>query len=606
MIQTHAKVQERIENNRPSVSLNEDILETKQLHINQNITSQDPEKYKNLDTEDLFQKIDSFLLPDQKQHQVMAVFGSAGSGKSIALQLKFIEAIRNWQTSQPLPIYFNLANGIELRTIIESMNQVLGTHITFQGLRKKGVHLYIDSFDEGLGLDSGRRETLIQEYMKVLSPHDEKAAANKVKCVISCRTDYLVSDSNYKWFTPRVNAFDKLLPVYIVPIDYKGHSNLKEMISIYAKHNSKDDVFIAKTRKKIEALHLQEMITTGFMFYVILEAISDLKEEKRKEDARNGICKQEIFQKYVSYYQERELKKYNEDQKSQLRQTAAFIINKKDQEEEKEKESGDPLNAALRELGKCIAVQLHLRDGFRLDQTDPLFQALEYDSAIYFKKQTLAFLLKILPLKIETKYFKNSQKNKTKQSQEVKIGFLHDTIKNSYLLEAIQDELRRTSGYSKILSNKSIVASIELVRFIADAAKHDLVLTQHLRRAIDFTKTDKSERAAIYAANSITILVAAHYSFTCQDLSNVIIRGANIQNGIFSGVDFSGADLSYTNLRNIQANDAKLVKTNLRAVKFGVFPELLLPSAVKSVSFSPNGKSIALGSVDNTVKILEV
>ena len=104
------------------------------------------------------------------------------------------------------------------------------------------------------------------------------------------------------------------------------------------------------------------------------------------------------------------------------------------------------------------------------------------------------------------------------------------------------------------------MTDVELVRFITDAARHDLVLTQHLRRAIDWTTSDKSERAAIYAANSITILVAAHYSIICQDLSNINIRGANIQNGIFSGVDFSGADLSYTNLINLQADHAMLVK----------------------------------------------
>ena len=306
-----------------------------------------------------------------------------------------------------------------------------------------------------------------------------------------------------------------------------------------------------------------------------------------------------IFQKYVSYYQERELKKYNEDQKSQLRKIPAFIINKKDQEEEKE--SGDPLNAALRELGKYIAVQLHLLDTYRLDQTDLLFQVFEYDNAIYFKKQTLAYLLKTLPFKIETKYFSNSKKSK-KQSQEVKIGFIYDTIKNSYLLEAIQDELRRTKGNSKILSNTSIVTDVEFVRFIADAARHDLVLTQHLRPAI-WTKSDKSERAAIYAANSITILIAAHYSFTCQDLSSINIRGANIQNGIFSGVDFSGADLSYTNLINLQADHAMLVKTNLRAAKFGVFSDLQHPSPVRCVRFSPDGKYIASGSMDKTVKI---
>ena len=596
-----AKVQERIENNRSSISLNEDILETKQLHINQNITSRDPERYPNLDTEDLFKKIDSFLLPNQKQYQVMAVFGAAGSGKSIALQLKFIEAIRNWQTSQPLPIYFNLANGIELKTVIDSMNQVLGTHITFQDLRKKGAHLYIDSFDEGLGLDDVRRETLIQEYVQELCLHDEKATANKIKFIISCRTDYLVNESNYKWFTPRINAFDKLLPVYIVPIDYKGHSNLKAMISIYAKHNSKDDAFIEKTQKRIEALHLQEMITTGFMFYIILEVISKLEEGK--EVTRNGISKREIFRKYVSHYQEKELKRYNEEQKSQLCKITEYIVNKKDQQEEKEQ--SDPLKTTLRELGKYIAVQLHLRDEFRLDQTAPLFQALEYDSAIYFKKQTLSFLLRTLPLKIETKYFKNSQKSKTKQKQEVKIGFIHDTIKNSYLLEAIQDELRRTNGNSILLSNKSIVADVELVRFIADAARHDLDLAQHLRRAIDLTKSEKSEHAAIYAANSITILVAAHYSFTCQDLRNVNIRGANIQSGIFSGVDFSEADLSYCNLKNIQANDAKLTKTNLRAVNFGALPDLQHPAEVNSVNFSSNGKYIASNS-NKSVKIWEV
>mgnify|MGYP000859612344 CR=1 FL=1 len=591
-----AKIEERIENNRSSVSLNEDILQTKQLHIDQNITSLDPEKYKDLNTEDLFRKIDTFLLPDQKKHQVMVVFGSAGSGKSIALQLKFIEAVRNWQTSQPLPIYFNMANGIELRTIIDSMNQVLGTHITFQDLRKKGVHLYIDSFDEGLGLDDGRRETLIQEYVKELAPTN----AAQVKFIISCRTDYLVRESNYKWFTPRANEFDKLLTVYIAPIDYKGLSNLKEMISIYAKHNSKDNAFVEKTQKKIEALHLHEMITTGFMFYVILEVVSQLKEEESKEKTRHSISKQEIFRKYVSLYQEKELKRFNEEQKSQLRKITEFIEKTKDQEETKN--SGDSLITTLRELGKYIAVQLHLQEGFRLDQTAPLFPALAYDSTIYFKRQTLAFLLKSLPLKIETKYFSRSKKNN--QSQEVKIGFLHDTLKNSYLLEAIQEEIRRTNGNSKILSNKSIVADSELVRFIADAAKHNLVLKQHLRQAIDSTKTDKSERAAIYAANSITILVAAHYSFTCQDLSNINIRGANIQNGIFSGADFSGADFSYANLGNIQADDVKLVKPNLKAAKFGVLPDLKHPPNVKSVSVSHDGKYIASGS--KTMKIWEL
>ena len=167
----------------------------------------------------------------------------------------------------------------------------------------------------------------------------------------------------------------------------------------------------------------------------------------------------------------------------------------------------------------------------------------------------------------------------------MKIGFIHDTIENSYLLEAIQDKWRRTNGNSTLLSNKSIVADVELVRFIADAARHDLGLIKHLRRAIELKKSDKSEHAAIYAANSITILVAGNYSFTCQYLSNVSIRGSNIQNSNFSGADFSRADLSYVNLRNIQADDTKLITTDLKAAKFGVLPDLQ-HSYVQCVSFS--------------------
>lgn len=598
------KVRESIENNRATLSINEDIHQTRKLHINQNVTSQDPDKFKDLETEDLFKKVDEFLLPEQNKHQVMVIFGSAGSGKSIALQLKFIDAVRSWEIGQPLPIYFNLANGIELETIIQSMNRTLGTYITFQDLRKKGAHLYIDSFDEGLGLESGLRETLIKEFMKALAPLNEEEAVTKIKFIISCRTDYLVSESNYKWFTPQANAFDKLLPVYIAPIDYGGHANLKDMIEVYAKHKFNGDAtYATKTLATIEKLRLKEMITTGFMFYVILEVLPDLEKGEIQNDSL-GISKQAIFCKYVGHYQEKELQRYNEDQKRQLLKKTQFI----NQEEKKVEEvpTGSNLqriiSLRLKELAKYIAAQLHLRAKFRLDQDASFFQAFGYDSVTPFKKQTLSYLLKVLPFKIESKYYSDSRSKK--QSQEVKVGFIHDMIKNSYLLEAIQDEMKRTNGNSLILSSKSIVADRELVRFIADAVKYDSDLRQHLRKAIDLSKSDKSECAAIYAANSITILVASNYSFTCHDLSGINIRGANIRNGMFSGADFTGADLSSVNMANIQANGARLVKTNLKGAKFGILPDLRgHRRAVKSVSSSGDGKYVVSAGEDGTVRI---
>ena len=90
-----------------------------------------------------------------------------------------------------------------------------------------------------------------------------------------------------------------------------------------------------------------------------------------------------------------------------------------------------------------------------------------YESSFHFKKQVLWHIFKILPLKIETKHIKNSNRI---NNQEIKVGFIHDTFKNCYLLDAIYDELSAKNGKSQILASKSIISDDELVKFIADAA----------------------------------------------------------------------------------------------------------------------------------------
>ena len=59
----------------------------------------------------------------------MLLLASAGSGKSTALQIKFIDAVNQWKTGQPLPIYFNLANGIEIEKVLQSIDIELKTNI---------------------------------------------------------------------------------------------------------------------------------------------------------------------------------------------------------------------------------------------------------------------------------------------------------------------------------------------------------------------------------------------------------------------------------------------------------------------------------------------
>ena len=78
----------------------------------------------------------------------MLLLGEAGSGKSIGLQIKFIEAINVWKPGDQLPMYFNLANNIDLNKILNTLNNELGTNLTIDNI--KNQHYFIDSFDEGL------------------------------------------------------------------------------------------------------------------------------------------------------------------------------------------------------------------------------------------------------------------------------------------------------------------------------------------------------------------------------------------------------------------------------------------------------------------------
>ena len=589
LIQYINNMKHRINNNRSSVSLNEDIFETKKTFIDLKITARDPERTKDQVVEDLFIRIDSFLAAAPEEQQVMAIFGSAGSGKSIALQLKFIESIKNWGKSKPVPIYFNLANGIDLKTIMNGINAELGTNLNIQTLENK-IQLYIDSFDEGLGIEK-TRETLIREYLT-------KMKQGQTKILITCRSNYLESDSCTSWFTPQANAFDKLVIGYIAPLNYiaKSHSDKlhwqKNVADYVAQNNQKlNDEGLKLTTEEIISrmanMNLDKIIDTGLMFRIAMEVLPDLLQIG---DASRSKSRQEIYLRYVIKFQQRKLELLtNEEQKHQIAQDTKFLSNEKE------------LIKTISALGKYLAVQLHLKGIFRLDQDASILKVLGYQKQIPMKKQTLWHILKLLPLKVETKSNKDMK-------QEVKVGFIHDTFKNSYLLAAIQDELNIQSGRSSTLESKSIISDMELIKFIADAALHDLKLKDYLRKAIDFTKSDnKNERAAIYAANCVTVLVSARHSFAGQDLSNVNIKGANLKNGVFSGANFSGANLNQTNLTNIQASHALFHQTELHGAKIGILPALQgHTDSVSSVSFSHDGKYLASGSHDNTVKIWEV
>ncbi len=573
------KIKEALRNDKSSISINEDIEDTQKCFIPLQVTTLDPDKYKDLDTHDIFETLDQkFFNADT---QVFLLLANAGYGKSIVMQQKFIEAVNEWEIDHPLPVYFNLADNIDLDKIMISLDQKLHTNIK-NNIVGRNLCLYVDSFDEGLGI-ADKQETLIKNYISKLSGETDK----NVKILINCRSSYLRTDDEDRWFIPESKSWKKY---YITSLNYKENINVSTYTNNWCQ-TKKSEYTPAYYTEMIEKHRLQSVINTGSLFQMTMEVLSN-KNLKLPEK----LDKSYMYQFYADGYIEKRISKLNPVQKETI--TSSF----------KNKLS---LRENLQALAQYMANLLHVKGDSRLDQDTEIFEFFKYKTSTILEYQTIYHILKTLPLKIEKKH----TGDKYGINKEIAVGFIHDTLKNHFLLEAIKGELQ-TSGRSSLLASRSIVEDAELIMFIRDAIEYnrDPELTQQLRTLIDHTKKDKSMPAVTAAANAITCLVASRYSFTQSkdlDLRDISILGANLENGIFCMVDFSRADLTNVNLTNAKLTKAKFIDTNMKGLELSIYPSLQLKhdndiwgkKSVIAVGFATNDKYVVSGGSDNTARI---
>jgi serine/threonine protein kinase len=426
------KIQERLKSKQnSSIGINEDIELTEQLYIPLNATTQNPEIYKSLPTKDLFKEIDKFL--NSKDSQVMLLLGAAGSGKSITLQQKFIEAIYNWNGEKSLPIYFNLATNIELDAILRSLDQELKTNIR-DNLKENSVILFIDSFDEGLGIEHKKKE-LINSYIK----HDLFGnIKDNVKILVACRVDYLKNEDDDRWFKPEGKTYEAFTKLYITPINYNGNAEFDDYIARWCKTINSEYGF-KEFIEKLNKSGLKNDIDTGYLFYMTLAVLNDEHTHSKEMSNRHYV-----YQRYVDNYIDDKIKKFNPEQIKEIEDS--FYKEDHDNKVEIENDQKLGLKENLYELGKYIASVLHIKAEFRVKDSDALFESFGYRNSKLFQYQTIQYLLKILPLKIELKQIGR----KYEIEQEVKIGFAHNAIKNYFFVKELEDRL----GADKIYYNK--------------------------------------------------------------------------------------------------------------------------------------------------------
>ena len=300
-------VRKQILSNPSILSLNSNILAIREKGIvEQYTTGINPKLFQNLKVRKLREEFDDFLVTEKNSaRKVMVLFGEAGSGKSLSLQLRFIDEVEKWDVTKPLPIFFNLANEFDLEEVIRKINNNLSCNLEFTELTKnkktegESVHLFIDSYDENSQV---AERDIINEYLKNFSE-------GQVKILITCRTGFKEGDNLTR--NPQRTAIS-----YIAPIDYRGlrvsdnletsvdiegffledpESAFKEEILNWLKRERregrglmKEEEINEKIIQLIRRLSLRENMGTGLMFDMIMKILTDyielnVSDENRRE-----------------------------------------------------------------------------------------------------------------------------------------------------------------------------------------------------------------------------------------------------------------------------------------------------------------------------------
>lgn len=535
----------------------------KTLNPNVKLADNDPEIFLNepKTNRKAFKHIDEFLKRKSDGcEEILFLIGPAGSGKSTIIQKAYLNFLKNWKKAgDAIPIYMNLCQETNIIKKWNQINDVLEykNKIGFnfvQGEEEYPFVLFLDSFDES------------KEDFKILTNilnNLQRRNSNK-KVILACRNEY------FNYFKKNEIKRTSREIKYILPLDEEFFSkeSFKNYLEGYFYGKTSDE--IEEYVQKINGLNLREILKNNLNLSIVIDALPRLSKNSN-----------DLFSIYNEYVK---VKISSEQKKCAIYEFQIIEI-----------------NFFIEKAIKLAQSMMKTKKKDNILEGEDTKQFLKmnfgddyYKSSLPFFEQTKIYsVFRILDLNI------NVQSKPPKEN--IKLSFSHETIQDYFIIMDFFNNILESDSYPDWVSKILIVNNRSLINLMTEKVKYDNLVIEKFKKEINLTKYSNDEESITKAANLISILIASNVSFYGEDLSNVKIKGAKLNDGVFCKADLSHADLSSTNLNNTKFDGAILNKALFENANLDNHMRAFTKihsDAIKSLALSPDEKYILSGGDD--------